>query len=114
MKLLGKHERSVIGQTLLLAFTGTVASLTLVADPVATGPVFFILFTPQDVYLRQGPATGGIDATSSDCLLMANTYFKLTVTSLQDNTISALRVTTNGTLRCTNNSGDTPGVGVSA
>jgi hypothetical protein len=76
-------------------------------------PVFFIVFTNQDVYLRQGPATGPIDATTSDFLLMANTYGKVTVTSLQDNSISALRVSTNGTLRCTNNSGVDPGVGVS-
>lgn len=97
---------STLGQTRTVSFTATAAQQTLVASPLSDGPKTFLLLSDQDCYVRQG---SNPTADSSDFLLKANTYVRVTVQSADDSKISVIRSTDNGTLYITENSGLKPG-----
>lgn len=92
-----------IGNTNSLSYTGTTSRTEMVTNtPASTQPRVIVLMATTDVYIRQGGST--VNATTSDFLLRANTYWPVVVQGANDAYIAALRVDTNGTLRITDTS----------
>lgn len=111
-KLEGQHEISTIGQAVTVSTGAAAATVTLVADPKATGPVTFIVWCTQDVRVRQGSST--VEATSLDPLLFSRSYAKVTVTSTRNNCLSYIRDSTNGSLQYWQANSEDPGTGASS
>jgi hypothetical protein len=61
----------------------------------------------QDVYLRQGGST--IEAASTDMRIKKDIGFIVLVTREENSYLAALRVTDDGTVKCTRLDDDTPG-----
>lgn len=110
-KLTTPHEVSVLGMTKTLTTSGSSQAVELVADPAATAPQTFLVYCNEDVYLRQGDED--VTAGTSDFLLKADNYIKITVSSVADNCLAAIQVSAAGTLRYTEHSTKTPADGTS-
>ena len=98
-KLLGMHERSVIGATTEIAVVATTASAQLLSNPKKNGPARFLLICDQIVFLKMGPVA--VVATSSDMRLPADSSMVVTVEEIQHSYIAAISNGTDGTLKIT-------------
>lgn len=108
-KYLGHHEISTIGDTGTLSVGAATdrADLTTVAES-GSFPFTVVIRSNIDVYVRQGGSA--ITADSTDFVLKANVYMRITVLDDASRYLAALRVgSTSGELRYTRNNSLTPG-----
>lgn len=99
MSLIDSYSASKISQTSALAYNNVVSTVNIFSLSVSGGlqiPILFVLRSTSNVYLRQSRTQQA--ATSTDFLLLANTYWPLLIENQNDGYLSLLRETTNGTL----------------
>lgn len=111
MRFAGKHEISTLGHTQSQATGAASVRVTLLSNPEQAGPMTFLVYCDQDVYLRQGGST--VEADADDFLLKGDGYVKITVNSAADAYLAALQVSAAGTLRVTANSQKSPADAIS-
>lgn len=98
------HELSFIGSTSKQSTTA--ASQTQVIVIGSQGPVMLLIMCTEDVHLRQGD--GSVTATTSDFLLLKNTYIKVTMTTSNNSNIAYIRDSANGDIYFTIITDSTP------
>jgi hypothetical protein len=94
------HSRCVLGTVTEISSGAASNSEQLVANPSVNGRARFIIECDQDVYLKMGGST--VAATTGDHLLPARPQsVVVTVDDAAHAYLAVLRVTDDGTVKCT-------------